>query len=206
MGRRKRVEYSLETGGIRSLPEDEIRVILRGADELIATGGRTMLVKLLKGSKDKKVLEYGLDKCPAYGFYHSLTMEEISYRVDWMIRKGYIEVEYFGQLPMLVFSEKGWEIERDTYGEELYQRFCQDMKVDGFPVIREMKDVNRQVVFDVLEKVRASRDAGFLPMLEAWKSTEVRKVRERIGSVEGSLRKACSMLEEDTSSCQQKKA
>ncbi len=51
---------------------------MRAADELIATGGRNMLVKILKGSKDKKVLDYGLQDCPAYGFYNGLTMEEIS--------------------------------------------------------------------------------------------------------------------------------
>ena len=39
-----------------------------------------MLVKILKGSKDKKVLEYKLDECPAYGYYHDLTMDEIGKR------------------------------------------------------------------------------------------------------------------------------
>lgn len=29
-------------------------MILRGADELISTGGRSMLAKILKGSKDNK--------------------------------------------------------------------------------------------------------------------------------------------------------
>lgn len=88
MTRKSRIHYELETGEITSLKPEELRAILRAADELIATGGRGMLVKILKGSKDKKVLEYKLDQCPAYGYYHDLTMDEISRRVDFAIVKG----------------------------------------------------------------------------------------------------------------------
>lgn len=56
-----------------------------------------------------------------------------------------------------------------------------------FRTIHEMKGVNRLVVFDVLEKIRADGDEAFFPMLEKWKKTEVRKVRERIGDVEKTI-------------------
>jgi len=188
MSRRKpRIWYSLDSGNIRNLSDEEISAILRGADELITTGGRSMLVKILKGSKDKKVLEYGLQDCPVCGFYKELIMEEISHRVDWMIRKDYLRINYNGRLPMLVFSEKGWEIERQTFAEELFQRFCRDVEEKNARVIFKMKDVNRQVVFDVLEKIRETESADFIPLLEAWKVMEVRKVRERIGGVVKSL-------------------
>jgi hypothetical protein len=36
----------------------------------------------------------------------------------------------------------------------MFQRFCQDVEKKNAIVIFEMKDVNRQVVFDVLEKNR----------------------------------------------------
>lgn len=63
----KRVEYHLDTKGITSLPPEEIKAILRGADELIMSGGRNLLAKILKGSKEKKILERQLDDCPVYG-------------------------------------------------------------------------------------------------------------------------------------------
>jgi superfamily II DNA helicase RecQ len=182
------VQYSLNSGNIKKLNEEEIRAILRAADELIATGGRSLLVKILKGSKDKKVLEHNLQDCPAYGYYRELTMEEISYRVDWMILKDYLRIDYNGRLPMLIFSEKGWEIERETFAEELFQRFCQDVKEKKARVIFEMKDVNRQVVFDMLEKIRDTGDADFIPLLEEWKAMEVRKVMGRINNVINTLK------------------
>ena len=92
-----RVQFSLDTGGIKELSEEEIRMILRAADELISVGGRSLLVKILKGSNDKKVLEYKLNECPSYGFYSILTLEEISYRVDWMLKRT-----IFGYLIMAV--------------------------------------------------------------------------------------------------------
>ena len=146
-----------------------------------------MLVKILKGSKDKKVLEHHLDECPAYGFYSSITMEEIAHKVDWMIKADYLRIDYYGRLPMLVFSEKGWEIEEATFAEEIYQKFCVDLKEGKMDMISEMKSVNHQVVMDVLEKIRNSQNEAFLPVLEAWKAVEVRKVRERISSVERTL-------------------
>ena len=147
------------------------------------TGGRSMLVKILKGSKDKKVLEHGLENCPAYGFYRSLTMDEISHRVDWVILQDYLDIDYNYRLPVLVFSEKGWAIEQETFADELYQRFCLDLKEKQARIIFEMKDVNHQVVLGVLEKIQGSKNAEFIPFLEAWRELEVRKVRERINSV-----------------------
>ena len=60
----RRVPVVLDAGEIRNLPLEDIRMILRGADELISTGGRSMLAKILKGSKDKK---YKIKRCKCCG-------------------------------------------------------------------------------------------------------------------------------------------
>ena len=154
MAKRQRIRYELNTGEITKLQPEEIRVILRAADEMIVTAGRSMLVKVLKGSKDKKVLEYKLDECPSYGYYHDLTMEEIGKRVDYMIVKRYLRIEYSGRLPMLVFTDKGWEIECETYTSEWVCRFKEvvESKVLRLDMFEELKTVNRQVVFAMLDK------------------------------------------------------
>ena len=69
----RRVPVVLDAGEIRDLPMEDIRMVLRGADELISTGGRSMLAKILKGfQRMKKILEYKLNECPAYGYYHDM--------------------------------------------------------------------------------------------------------------------------------------
>lgn len=41
MAGKQRVRYELDTGEIKGLQPEEIRIILRAADELIATAGRS---------------------------------------------------------------------------------------------------------------------------------------------------------------------
>ena len=45
----QRVRYRLDAKGITALPLDEIAAILRAADTLIVSGGRSMLEKIRKG-------------------------------------------------------------------------------------------------------------------------------------------------------------
>lgn len=181
MGRKKpRVRVKLDSGDIRNLTHEEIKAILRAADELIATGGRSMLAKILKGSKDKKVLEHGLDQCPVYGYYRELTLPEITSRVDWMIKKDYLQIEYRDRLPMFVFSEKGWEIERETYAEELLQRLIGLLDGKDYAYVQELKDRNRGMILLLIEKIKQTGNARFIPLLKAWKEIEYKKVQEEL--------------------------
>lgn len=185
----RRVPVILDAGEIKDLPQEDIRMILRGADELISTGGRSMLAKILKGSKDKKIFEYKLNECPAYGYYQDMKLDDISKCIDWMIKKDYLRIEYDYRLPLLVFSEKGWQLEKETFAQELYQRMCLDVEEKKARVIFEMKEVNRQVVMCVLDKIEKEGTEEFLPYLEAWKMLEVKKVAARISEVENKISK-----------------
>lgn len=183
----RRVPVVLDAGEIKDLPQEDIRMILRGADELISTGGRSMLAKILKGSKDKTIFKYKLNECPAYGYYQDMKLDDISKCIDWMIKEDYLRIEYDYRLPLLVFSEKGWQIEKETFAQELYQRMCLDVEEKKARVIFEMKEVNRQVVMCVLDKIEKDGTKEFLPYLEAWKMLEVKKVAARIIEVENKI-------------------
>lgn len=185
----RRVPVILDAGEIKDLPQEDIRMILRGADELISTGGRSMLAKILKGSKDKRIFEYKLNECPAYGYYQDMKLDDISKCIDWMIKKDYLRIEYDYRLPLLAFSEKGWQIEKETFAQELYRRMCLDVEEKKARVIFEMKEVNRQVVMCVLDKIEKEGTEEFLPYLEAWKMLEVKKVAARISEVENKISK-----------------
>ena len=185
----RRVPVVLDAGEIKDLPQEDIRMILRGADELISTGGRSMLAKILKGSKYKTIFKYKLNECPAYGYYQDMKLDDISKCIDWMIKEDYLRIEYDYRLPLLVFSEKGWQIEKETFAQELYQRMCLDVEEKKARVLFEMKEVNRQVVMCVLDKIEKDGTKEFLPYLEAWKMLEVKKVAARIAEVEKKISK-----------------
>ena len=90
----------------------------------------------------------------------------------------------------MVFSEKGWQLEKETFAQELYQRMCLDVEEKKGRVIFEMKEVNRQVVMCVLDKIEKEGTEEFLPYLEAWKMLEVKKsCSKEIAEVENKISK-----------------
>ena len=183
-----RVKYHLDSKGIKELTNEEIVAILRVADDLIMSGGRNLLSKILKGSKEKKILELGFNKNPYYGFYSNIALEEVLAKVDWVIKNNYLAIEYDYRLPLLVFTDKGWEIEKDTYSTELLNGFDKmiDSGADYFNM-NYLKDKNRGLIFLLLEKVRLSKDKKYIPILEAWKEIDYKKVKQRINQVIDSI-------------------
>lgn len=177
-----RVQYTLNPCK-EKITRNEIKAVLRCADPLIAVGGRSLLAKILKGSKDKKLLERKLDSCPYYGFYKDFSIEEITSKIDRVIEDGYLQIEYDYRLPLLYFTELGWEIEKETYSDELFERLREISETNDFDFIKTLKDNNRKMIFLLLDKIQKSGDCRFLPALEYWKGVDYRKVRMRIKQV-----------------------
>jgi len=184
-----RVEYHLKPARLRELPFEELRAILRAADPLIRRGGRTLLCKVLRGSREKKVLELGLDRIPVHGYYRGVPEDEVLARIDWAIAHGYLDIEYDYRLPLLVFTPEGWEIERETYARELVAGFDALLAAGPPYDMTYLKDRNRGLILRVLDLVEARGDARHVPLLEAWAEIDYRKVRERIHRILRRLRR-----------------
>lgn len=171
--------------------EAELRCILRAADEIIMRAGRDMLAKILKGSKEKKVLGYGLDACPVYGCFHEYTLAEITKMIDWSIRAGYLAWDYDGRLPLIVFTQKGWELYKPIYAEELHQRILHTAEEKAvLALIEQLKKTNREVILLLLEDMATSKNIGILRFLEQWRQCEIQKVRSRIDWTITEIRRA----------------
>jgi len=183
MSRKKytRVRYKLDAQDVEDLPIEEIRAILRGADNLIMTGGRSLLTKILKGSRDKKLLGLGLNNSPVYGYYNHLTLAKIQARVDWVILNGYLAIEYELSIPLLRYTQRGWEIERETVARELLQEF-DEMLASGQTEfdMTYLKDRTRDMIFILLDLVEESGDKKYIPILEAWAEVDYKKVKKYI--------------------------
>lgn len=185
----RQYEYHVHPKAVASLPMPDIRAILRAADDLIAVGGRTLLTKILRGSRAKDVLSHGLERNPAYGYYRALPEEEVLARIDWTIRHGYLRIIYQGKLPVLVFTPAGWNIERDAIVDEIVQGFNALLASDQQRpyAMGYLKDRNREMILQVLDKVLASGDGKYIAVLEDWRLVDCRKIRERIAEVIGGL-------------------
>jgi superfamily II DNA helicase RecQ len=183
MGRKiNRVQYTLNPCK-EELSINEIKAVLRASDAVIGTGGRAILAKILKGSKDKKLLELKLDQCPFYGFYRGLTTEQITSKIDWLIHAGYLEIEYDYRLPLLYFTDKGWEIEKETCTDELLAKMKALFGSSDLDLIDTLKDKDRKMMFLLLDKIEAAGDPQFVPLLEYWKTIDYKKVQAKINGV-----------------------
>ena len=177
----KRVRVNLDSKGIKHLPDEEIKIILRGADELIGTGGRNMLAKILKGSKEKKLLELSLDKCPVYGKFKSEKIDDVKAKIDWLIENYYLKIEYDYKIPVLLFTEKGWEIEKNTYADEIIEEFNKMLESGAKSFKMDyLKDRNRGMILLILEKIRKTKNLKYIPILESWEKIDYKKVRQEI--------------------------
>ena len=117
----RHIPVTLDARGTTQLSQADLVAILRGADPLIMSGGRSLLSKILKGSSARKIIDLKLDTCPSFGYFRHLTAIEILARIDWAILNGYLALEYSGSLPLLTYTPRGWEIEKDTYSDELLE-------------------------------------------------------------------------------------
>jgi len=173
---------------VRPLAREELAAILRGADMMIGRGGRTQLSKVLKGSREATILEHGLDRCPSYGFYRQLSLEEILRRIDWAIERRYLQIEYDGRLPVLIFTAAGWAIEVETMAEELLRGM--DARLEAGPPydLSNLKDRNREMILLLLDKVEQSGRRELIPLLEAWAAIDYAKVRARLARTIRALR------------------
>jgi superfamily II DNA helicase RecQ len=177
----RRVPVSLDSHGVQPLSDEEIRTILRGADDLIMSGGRSLLARVLKGSKQKVIFEKELDRSPVYGAMPDLSIDEITRHIDWMIEEGYLAIEYDYRLPLLKYTSMGWAIERDIYAAELLERLDREI-AQGI----ETRDVNwlserhPQVLELVAERIGKSGNPQYLPFLKRWKDKASHRMSRHI--------------------------
>ncbi|PKG21546.1 DNA helicase RecQ [Niallia nealsonii] len=71
--------------------------------------GKTMIAQVLTGSRNKKLLDFSLDKIKTYGIMNQQSAKEVSDFIEFLISDAYIEVTT-GALPLLKVTEKGKEV------------------------------------------------------------------------------------------------
>ena len=130
------------------------------------------------------MLELELDISPVYGFYTFLTIDQILARVDRMIVNGYLDIEYYYRLPLLHYTDRGWEIERETYAGELLHEFDEMLESGCEQVdIHYLKDRARDIIMLLLGMVQAPGDRRYIPILGAWAEIDYKKVKQESGQV-----------------------
>jgi len=145
-------------------------------------------VKLLKGSRDKRLLELGMDADGSYGALSYLTLDEIARKVDWTIEAGYLDYYYEWRQPLLMFTERGWELEKPVVVEEFFEQFCRDVEDGKFRMAERMVDIKNEVQLDVIELIAQRCDERCLAHLEVWSSQTTKRIRKKLAWAQRTIR------------------
>ncbi|NMO77791.1 DNA helicase RecQ [Bacillus sp. UniB3] len=71
--------------------------------------GKTMIAQVLTGSKNKKLIDFQLDRIKTYGLMKEKSAKEISDFIEFLISEQYIDVST-GAMPILKVSNKGKDV------------------------------------------------------------------------------------------------
>lgn len=103
--------------------------------------GKTAVAKVLTGSKDRKIIEFGFDQLPTYAILKEKSAKEVSEFIEFLISQDLIGVEQ-GAYPTIFVAPSGKEV---LLGKKLVFR----------KEIIEVKEVsNRDPLFEELRAVR----------------------------------------------------
>ena len=184
VSRKKRRPYRLtEQRDLIEPTQEEIDKILFAADDCVLSAGRTTLAKMLKGSKEKAILEHKLNTNRSYGAFKEKKREELIKMIDWMIYHDYLDIEYDGRLPMIKFGYFGWEYFKRIFADDLYKRIEIVKKRNEEALAFHLKEINREVILILLDKITEKKDPELMPFLELWRSVECKKLRKYLGRI-----------------------
>ncbi len=166
----------------------EVDAILQAADGIVGRGGRSGLALVLKGSGSQKVRQQGWDQSPAYGALSRCTVAEITTKVDWCIHHRWLRIEYERGIPLLYFTERGWQRVKTLWVQRLLAQFAAWQEANAWQQLwPQMEHVQREIKLLLLETIAQGRRCDLIPALHACKAHEVKKVRQAINQTLGVL-------------------
>jgi hypothetical protein len=167
----------------------ELRAIVRGADALVMRAGRTLLARILRGSRAQEVLERGWQRLPVYGSLAGLSIRAIRDRIDWAIAHGFLQIERDRGAPLLCLGPAGWELDRAIFVEEILDDFAgkaaEPYQLGDYMYLQE---INPEILVQVLDEIRRRDAHDYAPVLRAWRGFAAPPVQRRIDRVLAALK------------------
>ncbi len=165
----------------KGLSEQEIDTILRVTGDIAYQGGKNALVLVLKGSRSKDIKEKGLDQIKDYAAFKKETVKVIKNKINWMIENGWLRVEYRQKQPLVFQSARGQERIKKVATEAIFKEFDNWIHNDKAETMAlQMKEVNRDVKLNVLQKILSRKMYEYMPIMYYWKTNESKRMKKKI--------------------------
>ncbi len=97
----------------------ETQMILSCVVRMKESFGTVMVAEVLKGSKNKKVLQFGFDKLSTYGLLKQYTLQETKDLINLLVAEGYLTLTE-GKFPVVRLGRKAVPVLKN--GEKVWQK------------------------------------------------------------------------------------
>lgn len=121
----------------------EAQMILSCIKRMDERFGAGMIAKVLKGSKNKKLLDFGLNRLPTYGLMSKYTEKELTERIHYLAAQQLLKVEE-GQFPILKLNEQSLEVLTQKRSVSMYLA----------PIPESTKEDIHETLFEALRTLR----------------------------------------------------
>ncbi|MGM8214821.1 DNA helicase RecQ [Bacillaceae bacterium W0354] len=123
----------------------EVQMILSCCKRMGERFGTTLIAQVLKGSRQKRILELGFDKLSTYGLLKSLKEKEIVEMINYLLTDDYLKLSG-GQYPTVQLTAKSVSVLK---GEETVW-----MKKDITPQTTAREEKADETLFEILRVLR----------------------------------------------------
>lgn len=102
--------------------------------------GTKIIAEVLKGSKNKRVLQLGFDRLSTYGLLSELTIGAVKDSINLLIAEGYLRMTH-DEFPIVKITERGVKILKGT--EQVYRNVIEEeevqVKEELFEQLRQLR-------------------------------------------------------------------
>lgn len=167
------------------LTDVERRLILETADAMVDEAGRSTLVLVLRGSRNKKLEKFQAETLPGFGHYRGVPEADVLARVDQLIHEELLRIELSRDgFPLLGFTPRGLEL-AEGWAAERWLKQLREHVADPEPfhppfAFDRLPERNQKTLHRLLDALELEADPSWLPLLKNWCGSEVKKLRARL--------------------------
>ncbi|MEN8434162.1 DNA helicase RecQ [Clostridium septicum] len=116
--------------------------------------GSTMVVDVLRGSKNRKVIQFGFDSLSTYGIMKDYSSDDLKTFINTLVAQGYLDLVQ-GTYPTLKLNSLSMKVLKSE----------KEVKLKEFKIERRIKDTNN--LFEILKELRLniSREENLPPYI-----------------------------------------
>ena len=109
--------------------------------------GKTLVAQVLKGSRNKRVVQFGFENLSTYGLMKKKSEKEIVALIDFLVAEGFVNLTN-GQYPVLMLGHKSLDIIKGNQKVYKKEQLKRTKIIEDNELFEELRVVRKQIASD----------------------------------------------------------